>query len=293
MRTMHFKTADEMHDEMCRRMLFSDHDDYDSTTASDVSMHDVALECDSFQWDQSIKRFWVADSRWRTMVKQYVGDAGRVGTWLELIESQMTGKKGRKTTSTAMFRFEDVLPRRGGKTMTRRWGPCMLGVGVRNYPTPEVSFISRTSYFGYLSVLDLSVAWKLADLAADVLGRDVEDFRMTWKIEQAQFHGFRSLAYVLGDDAIAGEVENHRGGNLFPGVKKAQQGRERIDKEDRVDKPYADVKFKSYLRVRKRYHAEMWDLADYEHLAVGDKVFAPLPECRTSDLDFRCIGVAG
>lgn len=293
MRYYQFPTADLLHTSMCHRLLFSPADEYDSMTASDVSQHDVILEADSFVWDQSIDRFWVDESRWRKMVKQYVGSADRVGTWLELIESQMTGKKGRKTTSTAMFRFEDVLPRRGGKTITRRWGPCMLGLGIRNYPTPEVSFISRTSYFGYLSVLDLTVAWKLTQLAADILDRDPSDFKLTWKIEQAQFHGFRCLAYPLGDDAIADYLHTHQGGKDYPGVKKAQQGFERIDKEDRADKPYADVKFKSYLRVRKRYHAQMWDLEDYAHLAEGDKVFAPLPERKTSSLTFHGIGVDG
>jgi hypothetical protein len=192
-----------------------------------------------------------------------------------------------------MFRFEDVLPRRGGKTMTRRWGPCMLGVGVRNYPDPHISFISRTSYFGYLSVLDLTVAWKLADLAATVLDRETRDFSLSWKIEQAQFHGFRCLAYPLGDDDVAESLHSHPGGKHYPGIKKAQQGFERIDKEDRADKPYKDVKFKSYLRVRKRYHAQMWDLEDYEHLAIGDKVFAPLPQVSTTQLNFNSIGVGG
>lgn len=284
--TFNYPTVTELHDGLARRLLFGKREELDDANSVDVQIHNVVASADQFLWDYNIDRLWVPRSRWTTMVRQYV-DPEALHAWLDQIENRFPSSK----RGIAVLRTNTVQARQTGRGVTRRWGSCMLSLSVRVKPWPQVTLHSRTCYLGYLSVLDLTVAYVCAKLAAERIGRfDVRDFSFVWQLEMAQFHGFRCLAWPLGDDHLYDEFTGHDWRkSTYPGVFIARQWLDRINELDTKEVPYGDMPFSSFKRVRRRWHAQMFP-ADYGAQFAGglknDKPYRVLPRVHVDDLDF-------
>lgn len=283
-------TVTAMHDGLARKLLYGTRDELDDANSVDVQLHNVIAEAKSFEWDYRVDRLWVPKTRWTTMVRQYV-DPEALMAWLELIETRFPSSK----RGIAVLRTNTVQSRQTGRGVTRRWGSCMLSFSVRVKPRPQVTLHSRTCYLGYLSVLDLSVAYVLAKLAAARIGIDVRDFSFVWQLEMAQFHGFRCLAWPLGDADLADEFMAHDASkNKYPGVHITRQWTDRLDKLDADGMLYGDMKFSSYRRVRVRRHAQMCGPDVTAQFTGGNKPFKPykrLPAHHVDELDFSPLGI--
>lgn len=291
------KNANDLHEKMCEQLMFGkmDGSDVDWAHGTDVGLHNVVLATESFSWLYDLKRLWMAQSRWNTMIKQYI-DPDQFDHWYDMIESRLVGR-GR---GIAVMRTNLVQGRGEGRNVRRRWGSCMLSVGYRSNPTPTFTLHSRTSYFGYLAAMDMSVAHVLARAASAASGVAVEDMQFIWNIDLVQFHGFRSLAWPLGDPdmkkSLDEDVDNRmdfpiNGGQARPGYRKTLDGYARLIKSDREGKLYGDESFSSFCRVRRRFHAEIMGQDYAQQFSGGDlrgkavKPFAPLPHLWTNKLD--------
>ncbi len=289
-RTFRYRTVTSLHDGLAGELLFARRPDLDDANSVDVQLHNVVAEAESFEWNYRVDRLWVPKTRWTTMVRQYV-DPESLLSWLDLIEGRFPASK----RGIAVLRTNTVQSRQTGRGVTRRWGSCMLSFSVRMKPKPQVTMHSRTCYLGYLSVLDLSVAYVLAKLAAARIGIEVRDFSFVWQLEMAQFHGFRCLAWPLGDPELADEFLQHNADKRrYPGVYIARQWHDRLSKLDADDVPYGNMKFSSYKRIRRRWHAQMFDPEFSEQFAggVGDgRPYKRLPPHHVDELDFSPLGV--
>lgn len=286
-----FPTVTQLHDGLARKLLFARREDLDDANSVDVQLHNVVAEAKSFDWDYLVNRLWVPKTRWTTMVRQYV-DPNSLHEWLGTIESRFPDSK----RGIAVMRTNTVQARQTGRGVTRRWGSCMLSLSVRMKPRPQVTLHSRTCYLGYLSVLDLTVAYVCAKLAAARIGKiEVEDFSFVWQLEMAQFHGFRCLAWPLGDFALSEEFINHDAGkSSYPGMHIARKWHDSLAQLDREGVPYGDMPFSSYKRVRRRWHAEMLGEEYASRFAGGvknDKPYKRLPDLHVSELDFSPLGI--
>lgn len=285
-----FPTVTALHDGLARKLLFAPREKLDDANSVDVQIHNVVAAAESFEWDYLVNRLWVPKTRWTTMVRQYV-DPEALMAWLDLVESRFPSSK----RGVAVLRTNTVQARQTGRGVTRRWGSCMLSLSVRVKPWPQITLHSRTCYLGYLSVLDLSVAYVLAKLAASRIGVDIRDFRFVWQLEMAQFHGFRCLAWPLGNLELLGEFANHDSRkSTYPGVHIARQWYDRINKLDEEGVPYGDMKFSSYKRIRRRWHAEMMGAEFAAQFAGGvknDKPYRKLPDHHVDELDFSPLGI--
>lgn len=291
-----FADATEAHDQMCEALMFGDKPgvDYDWTHGTEVGLHNVTIGCESFDWDFDLKRLWIPPSRWTMMVRQYIAKED-LDDCLDKVADRLVGK-GR---GIAVLRTRPVQGRGAGRNVRRRWGSCMLNLSYRSNPVPTVSLHSRTTYFGYLAALDITVAWVFAKACGAIVGIKPADMQFVWTLDLAQFHGFRSLAWALGDAEIrAGmdaDVDQRKEwspriapGNQ-PGYRKALDGYARILSCDRPGKLYGDEKFSSFNRVRRRFHTEVFGTEYAQQFAGGEKdvgPFPPLPSVPASTLDF-------
>lgn len=297
------KTATSLHEKVCEQLMFGhlDGSDVDWTYGTDVGLHNVVVGAESFDWEFDLKRLWLARSRWNTMVRQYL-DPDAVAAWTNMITTRLTGR-GR---GIAVLRTNTVQGRGEGKNVRRRWGSCMLSYSFRSNPVPTFTMHSRTTYFGYLAAMDITVGHTLAQLAGALTGIAPEEMQFIWNIELVQFHGFRSLAWPLSDPEMKAQMDADvddrksfaiKGVRSQPGYRKALDGYSRLLASDRAGKLYGDEAFSSFCRVRRRFHAEVMGAKYAQQFSGGDlrgkavKPFAALPHVDAWDLDLMPIGI--
>jgi hypothetical protein len=154
-------------------------------------------------------------------------------------------------------------------------------------------------------MVDVSVARTFAQACADTVGIALEDIEFVWNLEQAQFHGFRSLAWMLGQDDVRVEMDEALPRRLeYPsrmavghqvGWRKALDGYARIKKSDDNGVLYGDESFSSFARVRRRFHTEVFGpdyAAQFEggtRNRGGKSGFPVLPDLWVSKLDFAAL----
>ena len=286
-------TMHTLHDQLCSRLLYASADHLDAYSSMEVELSHVYGESESMVWDYDISRLWVPESRWRMMVRQYV-DPDELEAWLALCEQRFGEAKKR---GAAILRTNTVKARAGGKGTVRSLGSCMLTISFSLRPRPTITLHSRTSYMGYLSALDMTVAHVCARLVAGRMGLNVEDFKFVWFLESAQFHGFRTLAFPLGDEEEYERFLNRPATPDFPAMFNARKHHDKFLQQDHDGVLYSDMPFTSYRRVRKRWHTEMKGLEfaqQYQDLTTGKsdhRAYKPLPSNHVSTLDFSVIGV--
>jgi hypothetical protein len=309
-----FANPVEAHDAMCEQLVWGDNSegvDYDWTHGTEVGLHNVSIHCDTIDFDYNLKRLWVPPSRWTMMVRQYI-DPGALDDCLAKIEERMSGPKygGTQGRGIAVLRTRMVQGKGTGRGVRRRWGSCMLNLSFRATPVPTVTLNSRTTYFGYLALVDASVARTFAAYCAEIRGIPVGSIHFVWHLDLAQFHGFRSLAWMLSDKAIRTQMDIDYPNRLeFPsrrtvgnqvGYRKALDGYARIKKSDDAGTLYGDESFSSFARVRRRFHTEVFGPEYASQFAGGTRnkggkaEFDPLPDLWVRDLDFTALeGRAG
>lgn len=288
MRHIKAPTMTALHDKLASRLLYSSRDHLDYVTGMDAVLEHVVAEADSMMWDYDLKRIWVPPSRWTTMVRQYVNKE-EAEQWLSLIEKRHT----KKAAQRFVFRTNTVQARTGGKSTVRNLGSCMLTLSLALEPKPTITLHSRTCYMGYLSPLDMSVAYHLARLASTIVSVPLQEFRFVWFLETVQFHQFRTIAFALGDEEQRQRFLDRPVSPEFVAHARARKHHDRWAQQDAEGVPYEDMqKFVSYQRLRKRYHTEVDGYEYAQQFATPDnKAFHPLPSTPVSGLTFAKIGL--
>jgi len=304
-----FSNPVEAHDAMCEQLVWGDNTetvDYDWTHGTEVGIHNVSIHCDTIGYDYNLKNLWVPPSRWSMMVRQYI-DPYALDDCLAKIEERMSGPKygGSQGRGIAVLRTRLVQGKGTGRGVRRRWGSCMLNLSFRATPEPTVTLNSRTTYFGYLALVDVTVARTFAQYCADIRGIPLEDIQFVWHLDLAQFHGFRSLAWMLGNPEVRAQMDEdvddrlefksaRKPGNQI-GYRKSLDGYARILKSDRAGTLYGDESFSSFARVRRRFHTEVYGPEYAAQFAGGTRnrggkaEFPVLPDLWASGLDFSCL----
>lgn len=305
-----FDNPVSLHEKMCHRLMWGNRYgvDWDWVYGTEVGIHDTMLRAKSFEWEYDLSRLWLARSRWNLMVRQYLNPAA-VEDWLDKIDDRLH-RKGR---GIAVLRTQMVQGRGTGRGVRRRWGSCMLSISFRTNPWPQITMHSRTTYFGYLAAMDMTVAHALAREAGAIVNIDPAEMQFVWTIELAQFHGFRSLAWPLSEPAMKSAMDSdllkrqnypgtHKAALMAPaidpdlpgpGYRKALDGYWRIKKSDFEGKLYGDEAFSSFARVRRRFHTEVEGSEYADQFAGGSRnhggkaAFPKLPQLMASTLDLK------
>lgn len=298
-------TLTDLHTNICDSLAYGSMDEMDMVTSVDVQKHNVMAVAESMDWDFDLRDLWLTRSRWTTMIRQYINPVA-LETWLNSVEAKMQGRK----RGVSVMRTNEVQkrssPKKGdsGTRVWRAWGSCMLAIGYRAMPRPQITLHSRTSYLGYIGALDLSVAYVCARLIAERVGLSVENIQFVWHLEAAQFHGFKSLAYLLADDERRGDFmaievgdgsspEDKAFRRETPSLYISRKWMNSFEREDEKGLRYGDMNFGQTRRIRKRYHTEVLGYDYGEPFEGGghasnsqNKRFKPLPSCPASTLNF-------
>ena len=273
MRAFKAATMTELHDKMCKSLVFATEDQLDVISSVDVQRHNIIAEAESMDWDFDLKSMWLTKSRWSMMIRQYI-DPEELEAWI----TQITAKIGTKNRGIAVMRTKTVKARGGEATghtnkETRRWGSCMLAISYKAVPHPQITLYSRTSYLGYIGALDLTVAWVLGKTLAERLGMDVKDMKFVWMNEAIQWHHFKSLAFLL-NHPVKKERKKYRRLLIkpeskltedelemlvtMPGLNRSRKWLAKVIKEDKDGLTYGDMTYNTYRRIRRRWHTEVF-----------------------------------
>jgi hypothetical protein len=314
-RAFNFDNPAQAHNEMCKRFAFGSNKDpgnpdYDWSAGSEVGLHNVAIHCRTIDFDYDLKRLWVPPSRWAMMVRQYIDPEALADAEAKIAERMGPSRRGSESRGISILRTRMVQGKGTGRGVRRRWGSCMLNLSYRRQPVPTVSLHSRTTYFGYLALVDMAVARTFAERCANLTGVPIQDVQFVWTLDLAQFHGFRSLAWMLGNDKIRTKMYEALPNRLsYPsrigtgnrtGWRKTLDGLQRIKKSDDAGTLYGDETFSSFARVRRRYHTEVYGEEYAEQFEGGSRNrggkggFPALPSTMVRDLTFApLIGRSG
>jgi hypothetical protein len=290
-----FLTGTALHDGITQRLAFGSKAELDLVTSVDVQLHNVIARAASFDWEFDLKRMWLGRARWTSMVRQYINPVA-LEEWLDSVEAKLKGRK----RGVSVMRTNQVAQRTNGQKdrVWRRWGSCMLAVGYRAMPEPQITLHSRTSYFGYIAALDLTVAHVCARLIGERVGLDPRQMSFVWHNECVQFHAFKSMAYLMGDPATRDAWDRLRPAtrDLHPALYYSDKWLDSFKREDEEGKLYGDMNFGQTRRIRKRWHTEV---LGYEYGArfeggshasrSQNRRFQPLPSVSSDTLDFSTI----
>lgn len=316
-----------MHDAICKRMMFgSMGKHFDWIGSPEVGMSNVTIGVESFDYDYNFAESFQQRTRWGLMVKQYVNPEAL--DWaLDMVDTHLARKPGQKnrinqkrgistlrlqpaewdpeedndTHAGTELQTNLVKHRKTGTRTSRRWGSCMLSLTYRIAPRPTVTLNSRTTYFGMLAMMDVTVAHVFGKMCNALTGFDMAETQFVWQINLAQWHGFRSLAWPLTNEDARAKLEAHyeRRDDFKqsrPGFYRSLTGYRRLARLDDEGVLYGDEKFASALRMRKRFHTEIHGAEYAAQFAGGTlhpdwaKPFSPLPPLWSSSLDFSPIG---
>lgn len=290
-----FPTGNALHDGITQRLAFGSKAELDLITSVDVQLHNVLARANSFEWDFDLKRMWLGKSRWTAMINQYINPVA-LEEWLASCEAKLKGRK----RGVSVMRTNQVAQRGNGESRVwRRWGSCMLAIGYRAMPEPQITLHSRTSYFGYIAALDLTVAHTAARLVGERVGLEPEEMSFVWHNECTQYHAFKSMAYIMGDPEMRErflEPERPHTRESAPALYYSQKWLDGFAKEDADGKLYGDMNFGQTRRIRKRWHTEVLGY-DYgepfegggHNAASQNRRFKPLPSVMASTLNFDAI----
>lgn len=313
-------TLTELHDKLCHRIIHANAEELDVISTVDVQIHNVIAEAKSMEWDFDLRWLWLTPQRWTMMVRQYINPTDLLA-WIEKATKHI-GTKGR---GIAMLRTRVILARGGahkGNQETRRWGSCMLGISYKALPRPQITLYSRTSYLGYLSGMDISVAWMCGRYLANELGIDVKDISFVWMNEALQYHNFKSMAYLLNnpDEDLrrkyrrwlrSSETKLRDIGewdyvDSRPALRLTRKWLQKLILDDQRGATLGDMSYNTYRRIRRRYHTEVLgyekaqSFEGWSYYKKGPRegeqkeffsAYKPLNSVRVSELDFKGINL--
>ena len=307
----------QLHDNMAKWFIDARPKQFTTATTIEAGLYDVVAEAKTMEWDYDLKKLWLTKSRWDAMVKQYV-DPDKLEAWLTACQGIMSHNSIKTRRGTAILRANEVLPRggQGRSNVTRKWGGCMLYYSFKANPHPQITMHSRTSYLGYLSALDMSIAWQLGRYLVkaikEVPRRELEltDIKFVWHLEVLQWHYFKSLAYLFNHPdqeeaeyffGVLTEEKLHPSEEAaiapFPIQWGSRLWTQRFLREDREKRTYGEMSYNTFRRVRRRFHTEQLGLEYAKQFNGSDEkgrqhnAFPPLPSLLISELDFSTIGM--
>lgn len=257
------KNMDDAWDLANKKILWARREQLGYFSSLDTMLMDVMVLADTCEFNMNIgKDLWVTPTRWSTLVRQYV-DPIRLFEFLEGVKQISTYNRG--IVAMMMKDVQRTVVASNARANRRKWGGCMRVLTYRAFPDPTITLFSRTSYWGYIGGLDMLLAHKIAAMACDMLtadGLELRDMKFRWVLDTAQFHGFKSMAYIFESDQdklmrVKDWPEDRLGPEEdYPTWKLVRNWWRRLHKQDLEGKPYAEMKYGAEKRIRRRYHAQ-------------------------------------
>lgn len=285
--------ANALHDKLQLEIGGAKRENLDVAMTNEVQIHNVFAACDSFKFNQDLKAWWLPESRWNLLIRQYLNPTA-VDFWINSIAEKLT-KRGR---GIAVLRTNTVARQgnTGGRYTWRRWGACILSISYRNNPAPQITMHSRSCYMGFLSILDINVAYQLAELICWTLdnGMTPADMSFVWHIESMQMHAWKSLPlfYSMPDHFGLSDLEDapYVEGRDSIAVRNAKKVLADYTRRDEAGELYGEMKYAQTAYPRRRWHTEVFGYEYAQQFEGGTggvnqtKACKPLPHLLSESL---------
>jgi hypothetical protein len=170
--------------------------DLDAILNIETHIFDALLSADDgSKFDLDVgKDLWLNRSRWSRLTKEYVPkDALErfIGQAVEI----MTGTAREGATANMLFRDPDRYAKK------HRWGGCLMGLVFRagskgRQTRPRLTMYSRTTYMGYMGLLDMTIAARIIQEIKKRSGY-TREIAFTWHLGSMQLHAFKTLPYIF------------------------------------------------------------------------------------------------
>jgi hypothetical protein len=179
----------------------------DAVLNIETHLFDVILCANSCEYDLDVgHELHLNVGRWSRLIREYVPRE----PWERFRDQAVEILKGdARQGATANMMFRD--PKRHAKK--HRWGGCLMGATFRMGPSNylgTLTFYSRTTYIGYMGILDAAIA---SVMAQEIGGlclwvADPRKFiRFQWHIASMQLHAFKTLPYIYRKPALNSHLE--------------------------------------------------------------------------------------
>jgi hypothetical protein len=172
----------------------------------ETHLYNVVLEAHSCDYSLDVgKNLWLNKQRWSRLIKEYLP----LEPW-ERFKGQCVEilTQGARIGATANMLFRD--PDRYAKK--HRWGGCLMGATFRGDNKKSgpatLTFYSRTTYIGYMGLLDAAIAAVMAQsIANGVVSLTASDIGFRWHISSSQLHSFKTLPYIYSQPDLMQRLE--------------------------------------------------------------------------------------
>ena len=166
---------------------------------------DTTLVAETCQYDLDLGRdVWLHRARWSRLIREYVPQE-ELDRFLTQAWEILKGLARDGATANLMFRDPDRYEKK------HRWGGCLMGATFRKGKNhrPTLTFFSRTTYMGYMGLLDAAIAHCIAR-SLEI----VDECRFVWHITSMQLHHFKSLPYLYSQNELYDQLRSWDGYEL-------------------------------------------------------------------------------
>lgn len=175
----------------------------DAVLNIETHLYHVHLKAHSCNYELDVGReLWLNQSRWSRLIKEYVPREG-LERFIGQAKEIMSGQSRQGATANMMFRDPDRYAKK------HRWGGCLMGATFRGSPKDEdgpcITFYSRTTYMGYMALLDAAIAHVMARAIAG----NVREVSFQWIITSQQLHCFKTLPYIYSQPDLMKKLESY------------------------------------------------------------------------------------
>lgn len=189
----------------------------DAVLNIETHLFNVQLIADSCEYKLDVgKELWLNKQRWSRLIKEYV-PLEALDRFISQACEILDGSARDGATANMLFRD----PARYEKK--HRWGGCLMGATFRGNGKkagdPCLTLYSRTTYMGYMALLDAAIASNIARAISDrvTFGNGKVKIGFRWYISSQQLHCFKTLPYIYSQPDLMRIVENTRdGGTISP-----------------------------------------------------------------------------
>lgn len=198
---IHGRTITETMHTAVRTML--NHPNPDAVLNIESHLYHVCLTAESCEYTLDVgKHLWLNKQRWSRLIKEYV-PREHLERFVAQAKEIVRGDARQGATANMQFRDPDRYEKK------HRWGGCLMGATFHGSPKhgekPCITFYSRTTYIGYMGLLDAAIAHVLA---REIMGAGNEsEVSFRWHITSCQLHCFKTLPFVYSQPDLVKRIE--------------------------------------------------------------------------------------
>lgn len=179
----------------------------------ETHLFNTTLYARSCDYDLDVgQHLWLNIGRWSRLIKEYVGSEA-LNRFIDQCAEIVTGTARDGATANFLFRDPDRYAKK------HRWGGCLMGATFRGdgrkAGRPCLTFYSRTTYIGYMGLMDAAIAHCIAhELCVRTNGvwrgegaLAPNHIAFRWHISSQQLHCFKTLPYIYSQPDLMLRLE--------------------------------------------------------------------------------------